>query len=345
MRAPLCCVVSDSPAALEAAARDAGLEPFRTSDETLACLADFAVVDIPAGPGFAYALGARAGATVRAQPPYDRTAITRELRAARRRPPCELARLKTDTFRARTTYDPRRKQQLAAAREQGLDAVRAFDAGLGPYEDIEAAVLVDLLLSYRALSAWRDAIELVERLPPVPRQLLMVREQHALALNRAGQGEQAERILVELIDVFGPSSETCSLLGRVYKDRSDVDHAIAAYRQGFEADWRDAFPGINALTLMELEGRQDAELLTLVRYANRRRVDPDYWDHATRLELAVIARDEPAAREAFADALAAVREPWEPQSTAKNLGLIRAARAGRGEVIAWADQLEQTLRS
>ena len=42
-------------------------------------------------------------------------------------------------------------------------------------------------------------------------------------------------------------------------------------------------------------------------------------------------------------ALAAVREPWEPESTAYNLSLIREARAARGETVEWADELEREL--
>ena len=118
--------------------------------------------------------------------------------------------------------------------------------------------------------------------------------------------------------------------------------------QGFEADWRDAFPGINAVTLMELANPPDPrrlELLPVVTYAVTRRLakgTPDYWDHATLLELGVLAKDEAAASEATANALAAVRENWEPETTARNLGLIREAggqRRGRG----LNDDIEQAL--
>ena len=37
-------------------------------------------------------------------------------------------------------------------------------------------------------------------------------------------------------------------------------------------------------------------------------------------------------------------KPWEPDTTAKNLGLIREARAARGLELAWADAAEQALR-
>ena len=84
----------------------------------------------------------------------------------------------------------------------------------------------------------------------------------------------------------------------------------------------------------------------LVRYAVQRRIaggHPDYWDHATALELAVLARDEAAATESGADALALVREPWEHKSTANNLRLIRESRAANGETLEWADSLEREL--
>ena len=59
---------------------------------------------------------------------------------------------------------------------------------------------------------------------------------------------------------------------------------------------------------------------------------PDYWDHGTRLELAVLAKDEERAMRAFGDALTSVREKWEPETTARNLRLIRQAREQRGAI-------------
>jgi hypothetical protein len=115
-----------------------------------------------------------------------------------------------------------------------------------------------------------------------------------------------------------------------------LDQAIAAYLQGFEADWRDAYPGINVVTLMELKDAPDprqAALLPVVHYAVERRIAggaADYWDYATRLELAVLARDEAGAQAALVDMLAHVREAWEPETTARNLRLIAEARQARG---------------
>ena len=192
---------------------------------------------------------------------------------------------------------------------------------------------------------------------------VLVQEQLGLALNRAAKGEQAEQVLKALIQRRGPSSETCGILGRVYKDRwaraeaegesilarGLLKKAIRAYLDGFEADWRDAYPGINAVTLMEIQDPPDPkakQLIPIVTYAVKRRMDqgqPDYWDYATLLELAVLNSDQAAAEAAAADCLAAIRESWEPETTAKNLKLIAAARARRGASLDWADGIRKLL--
>jgi hypothetical protein len=83
-----------------------------------------------------------------------------------------------------------------------------------------------------------------------------------------------------------------------------------------------------------------------VSYAVKRRTEagqPDYWDYATRLELAVIAKDGLEASYALSDALANIREPWEPETTVRNLRLIREQREKRGEEVPWALEIEREL--
>ncbi len=270
---------------------------------------------------------------------------------------------KTDVFREQVRYSAEVKQRLAIARKHGADAVRAVEHDLGDIRDVEAGVVIDLLLSYRAVKAWDDMIALVQKMSRALAATAMVQEQLALALNRAGRGDAAERVLLEVIRKHGPSSETYGLLGRVYKDRWEaaakageqalacglLSKAVEAYLKGFEADWRDAYPGVNTVTLMELKDPPDerrAQLIPVVSYAVERRIatgKPDYWDYATRLELAVLAKDDEKARAALSDALAVVREKWEPETTARNLRLIREARERRGESVAWAEQIEGEL--
>jgi hypothetical protein len=83
-----------------------------------------------------------------------------------------------------------------------------------------------------------------------------------------------------------------------------------------------------------------------VTYAAERRLasgEADYWDHATRLELAVLGKDETSAQQALSGAMAMVREAWEPESTANNLRLIRETRERRGDIVFWAEAVEQQL--
>lgn len=278
----------------------------------------------------------------------------------------DIQRLKTDVFRDRVTYSERVKQRLVEARKQGLEAVRAIEQALSQQTkivDTESGIVIDLFLSYRAVKGWQEMIELVPKMSLPLANTVMVQEQLGLALNRAGRGDEAERVLLDLIAKRGPSSETYGILGRVYKDRWEtaaktgdtflaegfLENAIDAYLNGFEADWRDAYPGINAVTLMELADPPDTRrenLLPVVAYAVERRIaagKPDYWDHATQLELAVLAKNAPAAKKALTKALAAIREVWEPETTARNLRLISEARRRRGELTEWEQEIEAAL--
>jgi hypothetical protein len=275
----------------------------------------------------------------------------------------EIDRLKTDVFRDQVRYSATWKQRLARARGEGVEAVRAAERELGDLRDVESGILIDLFLSYRAVRGYQEMVFLVERMPRPLAKTPLVREQLGLALNRLERRDQAEQMLMTLIEERGPSSESYGILGRVYKDHWDaavragetfvaqglLEKAIDAYLAGFEADWRDPYPGINTVTLMEVHEPPDPRrdrLTPIVSYAVERRLASgraDYWDYAAGLELAVVTKDEPAARQALARALAMVREPWEPETTANNLRLIREARERRRNEVPWAEIVEREL--
>jgi tetratricopeptide (TPR) repeat protein len=278
----------------------------------------------------------------------------------------DIKRLKTDVFRDRVRYATGIKRELGAAREHGdVDALKAIEGRLGALDGIEAGILVDLFLSYRAVRSYTQMTELYEKFPAVLRRSVLVREQLGFALNRLGQWREALSELEGVVDERGPSSETCGLIGRVYKDRwveakkagstdqanGFLDKAIDAYVRGFEADWRDAYPGINAVTLLDIRGdersqKRKAEILPVVRFAVTQRLKsskPDYWDHATLLELAVLEEDQAMSRQYLGDALVNVRETWEPETTANNLKLISEARQQRGSNQAWLSEIIDSL--
>lgn len=275
----------------------------------------------------------------------------------------DIKRLKTDIFRDRVQYAMDIKTKLAKARQEGEDTVAAIELDIGDISRADAAVVIELFLSYRAVKSWERMISLVERMSPSLSATVLVREQLSLALNRIGRSDEAERVLKDLIADRGGSSETYGMLGRIYKDRWEeainsgkkylaqglLEQAISTYLKGFEADWRDAYPGINAVTLMEYKNPPDQRqsiLLPVVQYSNERRIaqgNPDYWDYATQLELAVLGCDKVTGEAALAAALALMREAWEPETTAHNLALIRQARSERGETITWANDYEEIL--
>lgn len=278
--------------------------------------------------------------------------------------PPDIDHLKTDVFRERVDYSERVKADLVAARKAGRDAIVAIETAQHPLDRAESGIVIDLFLSYRAVKAWDDMIALVGKMSPPLAETTMVQEQLALALNRSGKGEEAERVLKALLERRGASSETYGILGRVYKDRYEaalnanqalaargyLNLAIDAYVKGFETDWRDAYPGVNAVTLMELRvpepDPRGSRLVPIVRYAVERKIavgKPDYWDYATLLELDVLAGQPEAAFDSLANALSRVRESWEPETTARNLRLIKQARTARGIDATWIDQIAQEL--
>ena len=314
------------------------------------------------GPCRAIAYGIDANGKL-TRPEQDRAAIAEALREAQRQrqdsPLYELLQgfpdldhSKTDLFRDQVAYSERHKADLAAARRasDATAALLAVQQSLGPLEVAEAGVLVDLLLSFRDAEAHQAMLDLIAAMPAHLAKTVLVREQQAFALNRLKQREAARAVLEDLIKTRGPQPETNGLLGRVYKDlwkealaagrsaqaRGLLDRAIKAYRDGFEADWRDHYPGINALQLMLQRNPQDPEIAALspvVRYAMNRKLSRghgDYWDYATALELAVLAGDDAGAHAALGEALACGPVPWMLQTTLDTLEMMRRGAGSVG---------------
>jgi len=279
----------------------------------------------------------------------------------------DISHMKTDVFREQIEYSEKIKEALRKARNnKNIDEIKAIEQDLGNLKDVEASVVVDLFLSYRSIEAYEEMIVLIEeKLPKHICNTIMMREQYAFALNRKNKGSQeAIDVLNKLIEERGASSETYGLLGRIYKDRwsmiskqadnefeaeSVLEQAIETYNKGFCMDSRDAFPGINAVSLMAIKDPPDERmnnLLPVVRFAVEQKMKtktPDYWDYATLLEIAVLEKNQLAAKEALKKSLPAIRELWEPKSTINNLQLIRQAREKRGEDVKWQFVYEEEL--
>lgn len=303
----------------------------------------------------------------------DRQNITRWLNEARKQTtdsplyqffddlkPHFIPHEKTDVFREQVRYSNEAKKTLAQLRrDKNRVGLQEFENSLKT-ADTEGGILIDLFLSYRALEAWEEMIDLTKKMPEYLERSLMVREQLGLALNREKRGEEAEAVLKEALDNYGANSETYGILGRVYKDRWKdekdpfmkevwLKEAINTYLKGFESDTRDAYPGINAITLMhsleEPDPRQD-ELVCVVRYAVKQKIahsEPDYWDLATLMELEIMSHNTEAAKALLQQALPKADEAFMPKTTADTLVMLRDKLHSSGQNVEWLEIFIEAL--
>lgn len=258
-----------------------------------------------------------------------------------------LSHEKTDVFRDRVNYDNGIKEKLFKARNTGKEEVIKVYDDLKPIKDKSVGVIVDLFLSLRAVGAYEEMISCYQEMDAPVQQLKMIREQLGFAYNRAKNYKEAEKVLREVIAEFGADPETNGILGRVYKDlykfeseqgnslsaKSYLRLAIQNYKDGFDADWRDSYPGVNLVTLLGIQGNQEElnKYLPIVEFAVERKIaksEADYWDKATLSELAVLGQDYKAAENHLIEGLALIpdREYWMLETTLNNLDLIKEGR-------------------
>jgi hypothetical protein len=118
---------------------------------------------------------------------------------------------------------------------------------------------------------------------------------------------------------------------------------LNAYLAGFEADPRDYYPGINALTLMFFSDEPDSRLfkfLPIVTYAVERALRTkanDYWTQATALELAALGLNEKDAKKYYVASITCMPVAWMKKTTAANLGKIydKARKTKDEQSIQW----------
>ncbi|MEJ2452870.1 MAG: TRAFs-binding domain-containing protein [Candidatus Thiodiazotropha sp.] len=222
--------------------------------------------------------------------------------------------------------------------------------------------LMAVYLGYRERKAYGEMVSLYGRLPSELKNKPVTKEQLALAYNRlaeqsAKQGDdtQAQRYRRKALDAVESipddqrTSETFGIIGRVYKGHYDAERragnatkaeamlrkAIESYEAGVRDDPRDYYPGVNAVTLRLVRGTtEDLDFLQgfipVVRFAVERAPVSDdsmeqYWQIATRLELATAARDWDAARDFLVDLLVIDAHGWMRETTVGNLEIQKAA--------------------
>lgn len=283
-----------------------------------------------------------------------------------------IAHEKTDVFRDMVLYDEAIKKELAYARivhdeDEGkqkslrIEAINFVISRYKPLENIETAVLIDIMISFRNIEAFKEMQDFIQQLPRYVFETVMVQEQYAFVLNRNGGKakpvdevmiKEAEDVLRKLETQGKASSESYGIWGRIHKDKffraykagnkaeanGHIENALKYYKKGFESDPRDAYPGVNYVTCLELLGQKNKalRLVPAVEYAVKakmKRKEPDYWDYATLLELAVIEDRYSEAKQFFFKAEPLANESWMFETTKNNLEIIVHYRMGRNEEV------------
>ena len=251
------------------------------------------------------------------------------------------------------------REKLSSACSQATpqakrDALLKIQHDLGDIKVARRSMLIELMFSFRDTEAVEEFVALCEEFPDDLKEHVIVRQQFALVLNRRnkpGDREKALRIIDELVKDRGPDPETLGIKGRIHKDIykeaaeakkitavAALDDAISAYTKGFEADPREYYPGVNALSLLVQKGDAEARkevdrLLPLVHFAAERRggaSSSDYWVLATVLELAGIREDWATAGRVLPKVILTAKASFQTASSIGNLRLLKQARERTG---------------
>jgi hypothetical protein len=316
------------------------------------------------------------------------------------KPGAEPGHEKTDIFMKRLEFAGelagRVEAALRGSNDVALAALEALEAELLSGSEMRQlhSALLAIYLGYRAKKGWAKMLSLYGAMPKELKRTPVAREQAALASNRLAEAAlngieqlpdlaarsqriaQAEAFRLQAIQLLDRdvratfSSETWSILGRIYKGQYDAAYlaardpdsdeaarttagkraqdalsaGIEAYENGLLADPRDSYPGINAVTLRAIRGTAEDDarnqvLIEVVGFALERGAEPNtaderYWRCATRLELACAKKSWKLAEQQLENLRVLPAESWMHETTANNLRLLARGRISDPEATA-----------
>jgi tetratricopeptide (TPR) repeat protein len=306
------------------------------------------------------------------------------------KPTGSIEHSKTDVFLQRLQFTSELGERIQGAiliknQDQALSQLTEIEKEITDLPQEVAQIhtaLLGLFLGYREKKAYERMVSLFDRFPKELKQTAVACEQYALALNRlaelsakAGKREEADELrsraiaVLDKIPAGAVTSETHGIRGRIYKGWNDAmrasssDHnpraaamlqkAIDTYEQGFRADLRDYYPGVNAVTLRLLRGRPEdltalKTLMPVVRYSVSAAPTPknneeQYWQTATKLELATADRDWTAAQQHLENLLAIEVAGWLHDTTRENLDRQKKAFTSDSDAVSEIENIVAAL--
>jgi MAP3K TRAFs-binding domain len=217
----------------------------------------------------------------------------------------ELSQFQAEVSAARYAPPEQCKQRVSELRQRYKAAI-----------PMPRAVALELLYLVRDCTDWRTTLDFISALPAEMQELVVVREQKALAQAKAGDPFVAIGALEQLIASQGESAERRGLIGgrykQLYRQETDparkaqyLDRAIAAYERGMMADLNNYYPSSNLPRLYRLRNRKGDDdrartsgAITLAACERSRASGvADPWLNATLLGAAFDAGDVGRARE------------------------------------------------
>jgi len=273
----------------------------------------------------------------------------------------ELGKTKTTTAEE--------EQKIKDGQQKIIDKIKEKQQAEGANLRLNLDLMYTLINTYKSVGAFKEVTEMLQPLLDTGNKNnsfdnnIYIRQQLSLAYNKIKNREDAENVLKPILDKYGPDPETNGLLGSVYKglmdDNKDDEGLLAAYRanaidayvEGFEADPRDYYPGINALTLMFFSDEPDerfSKFFPLVSYATERALRTkakDYWAQATALELSALGLNEKDANKYYNASIICKPDDWMKETTAKNLKKIydKASKENNGQELEWLKSITVKL--
>jgi tetratricopeptide (TPR) repeat protein len=231
-------------------------------------------------------------------------------------------------------------QSDAQGVESSIVSLKQAEEKIKSSPDVDAASVIDVMKGYQVNSAWQDLVQFASALPEDMKQVPQVAQMTALALNRLGRQQEAIALLRSLTDRTGGDSETYGILARIYKGLYSSENnsqylqaSIDSYRLAYTMAPNDYYAGLNLVSLLALYGGDEARselnlLVPKLRGQLAQRVeDPraDFWDLTSALELAVVARDWPAANGLLARVLSGSTAEWMLATTMHQLQLYSSS--------------------
>jgi len=280
----------------------------------------------------------------------------------------QLVKQWKETGKIKTTTDDE-KQKVKEDQQKIVNKIKLMQQAEGANLKHNLDLLYALINTYKSVSAFKEVTEMLQPLLDTGDKNnpfddnVYIRQQLSLSYNKIKNRDDAKKVLEPIIEKYGPDPETNGLLGSVYKalmddNKDDEDlsaayrsNAIDAYVEGFEADPRDYYPGINALTLMFFSDEPNerfSKFFPLVSYATERALRTkatDYWAQATALELAALGLNEKDAMKYYNASLTCKPDDWMKETTAKNLKKVydKAAKDNSGEGLEWLEGIAVKL--